>query len=198
MKNFRNMSAVDKAEYLNEKFIEMDGQLYWRELDHHSKGFGALGNNNGGGYLQVRVDNKNLYAHRIIFAIHSGYWPEHDIDHVDGVRDNNQIDNLQEASASCNASKACWALGTSGVRGIHPNKKSWQAHMSFNYKQVVAKARPTRGMALLDWVDMIHEKLSAESCLAPQLQVNIKLAKRYVRIFGDHRDGAWDSTKRLS
>lgn len=46
------------------------------------------------GYKRVMVQGKNLYVHRIIFAILHGEWPEQ-IDHINGKRQDNRAENLR-------------------------------------------------------------------------------------------------------
>lgn len=52
------------------------------------------------GYLRVRmriVDTKfDLLAHRLVFALVHGRWPQHEIDHIDRVRTNNVPGNLRD------------------------------------------------------------------------------------------------------
>jgi hypothetical protein len=53
------------------------------------------------GYRRVMVTFSGratqLMAHRIILAVATGAWPENDVDHINGVRDDNRFANLREA-----------------------------------------------------------------------------------------------------
>lgn len=60
------------------------------------------------GYLQVQSklfsDNglcKTQYAHRLIFFLREGYLPEN-VDHINGIRDDNRWCNLRQATNSSN------------------------------------------------------------------------------------------------
>ncbi len=44
-----------------------------------------------------------LMAHRVAWAIHYGRWPSGWLDHINGIRNDNRIANLREASAQENA-----------------------------------------------------------------------------------------------
>lgn len=69
-------------------------------------------------------------AHRIIWAMTNGRWPEEDIDHIDGNRTNNAISNLRSVSRHENTKNLSRRLSnTSGVPGVTWNKraKKWRA-----------------------------------------------------------------------
>lgn len=71
--------------------------------DHQPTGRGArrrqgvpLGTNNGKGYLMVGVEGKNQLVHRVIWEMLNGPIPEGKvIDHINGIKDDNRIDNLR-------------------------------------------------------------------------------------------------------
>ena len=81
-----------------ELFEYRDGDLYWKVKPAKQVAVGAkAGCKNSHGYCVVRV-NKVLYGiHRIIFLMHHGHLPEY-IDHADGDRLNNRIENLRQAT----------------------------------------------------------------------------------------------------
>ena len=51
-----------------------------------------------GGYRVVGYKGKSFYAHRLIWKLVYGSAPKDQIDHIDGNRDNNKIDNLRDVS----------------------------------------------------------------------------------------------------
>lgn len=55
------------------------------------------------GYIVVKVGKKNYFAHRLCWYLAYGTWPTKQIDHVNGVRDDNRLCNLREATPSQNA-----------------------------------------------------------------------------------------------
>lgn len=76
-------------------------------------------------------------AHRIIWTMANGRWPEEDIDHIDGNRLNNAISNLRSVSRQENTKNLSRRpLNTSGVPGVIWNKRSrkWRASIKVSGK----------------------------------------------------------------
>jgi len=81
------------------------------------------------GYFYVRVEGRAYFAHRVAWLYMTGEWPKKDIDHIDGDKANNRFANLREASEIMNAQNQKRAhKGTkSGILGVYPKGKKWQA-----------------------------------------------------------------------
>lgn len=54
------------------------------------------------GYRQVMHMGKMILEHRLAWLLHYGEWPENELDHRDGQRANNAIDNLRPATRTEN------------------------------------------------------------------------------------------------
>ena len=52
-------------------------------------------------------------GHRVAFAHYHGRWPDEEIDHINGIRDDNRIANLREADRSLNMRNLRGAKGYS-------------------------------------------------------------------------------------
>ena len=119
-------------------FEYRDGELYWKiSLAHKIKINDMAGSINNGGYKRVGVNNKDYLNHRLIFLMHYGFLPA-EIDHIDGNKVNNNIENLREATRSennCNVRTR--ADNTSGVKGVcwHKRDKKWQVRVTVNGKE---------------------------------------------------------------
>lgn len=54
------------------------------------------------GYRRISFMNKDIYEHRLIWALQTGEWPEKDVDHKNCIRFDNRWENLREADNSQN------------------------------------------------------------------------------------------------
>lgn len=83
------------------------------------------------GYLVISVLNRRYLAHRLAWLYAHGEWPVADIDHINGVRQDNRIANLRDVSRSANIQnqRRPQTHGTSGFLGVTWSKqiKRWVA-----------------------------------------------------------------------
>jgi hypothetical protein len=91
------------------------------------------------GYRQGSVFNKKLTGHRVAWAIQHGAWPSHEIDHINGVRDDNRLANLRDVTSSENGRNSRKpAHNTSGSVGVSwcESRGKWVAYIRTNGKVV--------------------------------------------------------------
>ena len=89
-------------EYLHTLFDYKDGELYWKIRPANCIQIGdKAGCLDTNGYYKIRIHKRMHGTHRIIFAMHHGYFPKQ-IDHIDRNTKNNKIENLRDASAAQN------------------------------------------------------------------------------------------------
>lgn len=85
-------------DFLKQKFDYREDGLFIRK----STGRPVVCNpTNAHRYLRMSVNGKPVPVHRMVFLWHHGYLPKI-IDHIDGNRCNNRIENLREATQSEN------------------------------------------------------------------------------------------------
>ena len=92
-----------------------------------------------GGYAHISVKGKEYLAHRLAFLYVEGFFPEHDVDHKNGVTGDNRWKNLRNASRMCNLqNRKIYSNNTSGFIGVGWNKqtKKWQADITINKKTI--------------------------------------------------------------
>jgi len=114
-------------------FDYRDGVLYWK-----TSGRKRIKNQRAGhldllsGYDYVRVNNKLLRVHRLIWCMFYGYEPS-EIDHINRNKADNRIENLREVSRSENNYNHPLRIdNTSGVRGVSWNKikNKWRVYIN--------------------------------------------------------------------
>lgn len=134
--------ALDQ-QLLNDIFEYRDGSLYWKVKRTRHGGIANIGDRAGSlmqiGYIGINsklVHNPTRpeMAHRIIWVMHHGAIPEKmNIDHIDGNRLNNRIENLRCVSHQDNMRNVrMWRHNTSGINGVRKSphtKDRWLARI---------------------------------------------------------------------
>lgn len=111
---------------------------YYRRWRTRCLGKPALCQKHGNGYLSGRLFDRNVYAHRAAWAIYYGRMPEGQIDHINGDRSDNRIENLREVSNAENAhNQKARDDSTSGVLGVHKRGDTgrWTAYVNRDGKR---------------------------------------------------------------
>lgn len=71
------------------------------------------------GYLRIKLLGRHRAAHRLAWLLHTGNWPEADIDHKNGNKSDNRIENLRPASRSQNcANVPAKSHNKLGIKGV--------------------------------------------------------------------------------
>lgn len=97
----------------------------------------AVGSPDKDGYLLIKVSGKTFRSHRLAWFYVHGRWPAQDIDHINGIKNDNRLSNLREATRSQNkANIGVPGNSTSGIKGVCWNKAlgKWQAHIKVKGK----------------------------------------------------------------
>ena len=94
----------------------------------------AVGSPHVDGYLSTMVKGKNHLLHRLAWLYVHGAWPAADIDHRDGVRSNNKLSNLREATRDENCQNTLWPLGESGILGAVKVGSRWRSKIKIDGK----------------------------------------------------------------
>jgi hypothetical protein len=84
------------------------------------------------GYMSGKVFRKTYRAHRIIWAIVNGEWPTGHIDHINGDRADNRIENLRDVDRRSNQrNQKLSCRNTSGFAGVYfcKRQKRWSARI---------------------------------------------------------------------
>jgi hypothetical protein len=91
------------------------------------------------GYLRVYVDGTSFYQHRLAWFYVNGCWPENEIDHINGVRTDNRINNIRLATRSENEMNTKMRSdNSSGVKGVswYASRGRWVAEIRLQGKNI--------------------------------------------------------------
>jgi hypothetical protein len=89
------------------------------------------------GYVQVTVDCVRYHAHRLAWFYVHGHWPTAQIDHINGIRNDNRIANLREATNTENCRHGGLPRhNTSGFKGAIKWRGRWAARIKVNKKVI--------------------------------------------------------------
>lgn len=90
----------------------------------------------GAAYLTMKVDGTVYYAHRLAWLYHYGEWPAQSVDHIDGDRTNNAIENLRVCTAAQNAARRPTSKrNIAPSRGVFPHGTGYVARIHFGNKR---------------------------------------------------------------
>lgn len=113
------------------------GGLRWKIRPSNIARIGQMvGSNDGAGYIQFRFRGKRYRVHQIVWLLNKKRLASMMIDHIDGDRSNNKIENLREVSPTQNAQnrRAASRDSKSGLLGVSPYRRKWAAQIMANGK----------------------------------------------------------------
>ena len=118
-------------ELLHELFYYKDGKLFNKKGRRGVTKDAIAGNITKDGYMAIMIKGKTHKAHKLVWFYHNGDIPEGlEIDHINRIRNDNNIDNLRLVTRQQNnwntSGKGCyWREG----------KKKWQSYIGLNGKR---------------------------------------------------------------
>lgn len=102
------------------------GKFYWRLSQGSKKAYTEAGCENRG-YVMIKIDRIKYAAHRLAFLYIEGVFPEHDVDHKFGIKNDNRWSELRKATRSQNAANSgkrpANILGVKNVTQLKDTKK---------------------------------------------------------------------------
>ena len=123
-----------------------NGVLMWAKKTAKKVVVGTpAGQHRADGYISIGVGGRRYLAHRIIFALVNGYYPD-EIDHADGNPRNNKPSNLREATRSQNnMNRTLQCNNSSGSKGVYFVKRinKWHARIKVGGKYISLKYHST-------------------------------------------------------
>lgn len=120
-------------EYLHKVFScdPERGELRWKTHSPRAPAGSLVGTLNTEGYIVVGHKGKQYRAHRIVWAMYYGAWPEVDIDHINMDKTDNRICNLRLCDDSRNQFNVTKRDGpfSSTYKGVGLHKGRWRARI---------------------------------------------------------------------
>lgn len=84
------------------------------------------------GYRRIGINHNRYAAHRLAWLYVNGAWPSNGIDHIDGNKSNNRLNNLRDVSQSMNMQNLYIANidSRTGFLGVTKNRHRYRAQIS--------------------------------------------------------------------
>lgn len=109
------------------------GEFTWREDKGNKVRIGDIaGCLTEANYINIKAGYKVYAAHRLAFLYVAGYLPEHQVDHINGTRDDNRWCNLRHVSQTCNLQNQKTSKNNvSGFPGVSECPRKFKAQLKF-------------------------------------------------------------------
>ena len=113
------------------------GVITWKNHTYKSRIGSRAGSQRPDGYRYIKINGKNFYEHRLVWFFATGSWPKNDIDHINGNKSDNRIDNLRE----CTKSENQWNVGpqknnSTGFKGVVPVGDRYKANIFIHGERI--------------------------------------------------------------
>lgn len=117
------------------------GLFTWSESCGRAKKGSIAGTPHGAsGYTKIVIMGRQFLAHRLAWFFHYGEWPIHQIDHINGVRNDNRISNLRDVSSAVNHQNRRFAsrMSKTGLLGVGYDKRRslYYSKITINKKSI--------------------------------------------------------------
>lgn len=114
------------------------GVFTWRVKGNNRVRLGdEAGSTVSTGRRSIQLDGRKYKAHQLAWLYMTGTWPEHEIDHVNGLPGDNRFVNLRDEPRTTNMRNqvAPRRDSVSGFRGVSPHEGRWQADIRVDGKK---------------------------------------------------------------
>ena len=115
------------------------GHFYTTGLKYSNKPKGSIAGtvHKTKGYRYLTIKGKTYRAQRVAFLFMTGNWPSKQVDHINGIKDDNRWVNLRDVSPLINSeNRGMWSTNLSGYKGVGWNKNCSKWQVLCRYKSV--------------------------------------------------------------
>lgn len=144
--------TVDRLKELL-RYESETGKFFWLKTTRVTRADGEAGSVRVIGYRGITIDGVTYYAHRLAWLYVNSEWPKRNIDHRNGDRDDNRIENLADVTSSQNSHNTM-RLGpnnSTGFRGVARYRDKFISQGSFEGKAYAFTMRDTPEEAYEDY-----------------------------------------------
>lgn len=106
------------------EYFPATGDMVWRATGKRA------GCRRADGYVVIRIDGVLYYRHRLAWVYMNGCHPEQAIDHINGVKGDDRLENLRDVDIRTNSEnqrKPKLKTSAAGFLGVQKNHSGWQA-----------------------------------------------------------------------
>lgn len=110
----------------------LSGLFFWLKGGRGRKVFSPAGHrDNAKGYRRIKINEEYFLAHRLAWFYMHKCWPDGQIDHINGDKDDNRILNLRVVDGSLNQQNRRRARTTNkcGLLGASKSGNKWRAQI---------------------------------------------------------------------
>jgi hypothetical protein len=131
----------------------LTGVFVWRNPSKYRQNYtgNVAGSLHSHGYVVISIDSKPYPAHRLAWLYMYGEFPTCCTDHINGIRNDNRIENLRAVDKKGNAEnrRSARVGHTSGMLGVvwRPSRGKYEARISVNKRYMYLGLFPTADAA---------------------------------------------------
>lgn len=120
-------------EFFHQVYEYRDGHLYYKVNRRPRMAGDRVGSNDGTGYIKTEIYQQSMMVHRIIFAMHHGFFPQ-EVDHINRIRNDNRLENLRACNRRENTHNMPAFKSRAGAKNVIRKAGKWVAVVRINGK----------------------------------------------------------------
>lgn len=113
-------------------YNQLTGKMIWKVNRRRAKAGSELASIDSDGYLICKIDNIQYKVHRLAWFYVNKSWPIGEIDHRNGNRKDNRIDNLRDSTIAQNRQSRPRRDNSTGFKGVFSIGRRFRAKIQAN------------------------------------------------------------------